>query len=186
MAKTPEERREYNRKYYEENRERVRAWNKKWREANREDVNAAARARRAANPEKHKEYDRKYRERHPDKIKAKTERRREQQQLAGRTRERVMRLRCFEHYGTTCACCGEAEEMFLTFDHVNNDGYAHRKIDRSGSNLCRWLIKQGFPEGFQVLCMNCNWGKYRNGGVCPHKGKGLDMILSKRRKPTIA
>jgi hypothetical protein len=29
--------------------------------------------------------------------------------------------------------------------------------------------KHGYPEGFQVLCMNCNWGRYRNGGVCPHE-----------------
>ena len=28
----------------------------------------------------------------------------------------------FDHYGWVCACCGEAEPLFLTIDHVNNDG----------------------------------------------------------------
>jgi hypothetical protein len=30
-------------------------------------------------------------------------------------------------------------------------------------------VKQGFPDGFQTLCFNCNVGKYKNGGVCPHQ-----------------
>jgi hypothetical protein len=29
-------------------------------------------------------------------------------------------------YGGKCVCCGEAEEAFLTLDHVNNDGKQHR------------------------------------------------------------
>jgi hypothetical protein len=44
------------------------------------------------------------------------------------------------------------------------------------------LCKNGFPKGFQTLCMNCNWGKYRNGGQCPHKGKSDDVIIRKRRR----
>ena len=28
---------------------------------------------------------------------------------------------------------------------------------------------QDFPEGFQILCFNCNAGKHRNGGRCPHE-----------------
>ena len=74
-------------------------------------------------------------------------------------------------YGKSCACCGEAQVLFLTIDHVNNDGAAHRsKIGNGSSNLYTWLIKNGFPERFQVLCSNCNLGKHLNGGVCPHVG----------------
>lgn len=79
----------------------------------------------------------------------------------------LLRKKILDVYGRQCECCGENMERFLTIDHVNNDGKEHRK---TYSNLYRWLIKNGFPrDGFQVLCMNCNWGKQMNGGVCPHK-----------------
>lgn len=25
-------------------------------------------------------------------------------------------------------------------------------------------------DRYQLLCFNCNCGRHRNGGVCPHKG----------------
>lgn len=35
--------------------------------------------------------------------------------------------------------------------------------------MYRWLKKQGFPKGdFRVMCFNCNLGRQRNGGECPH------------------
>ncbi|MDP9489573.1 MAG: hypothetical protein M3P28_05185 [Thermoproteota archaeon] len=39
---------------------------------------------------------------------------------------------------------------------------------RGNSALYRWLRDNKFPEGFQVLCMNCNWvkGYFK---YCPHK-----------------
>jgi len=77
-----------------------------------------------------------------------------------------------EAYGGRCACCGENEVLFLEVDHINNDGRAHRKvIGRSAKALVYWLINHGFPDGFQLLCSNCNQGKKRNGGTCPHKAK---------------
>jgi hypothetical protein len=30
-------------------------------------------------------------------------------------------------------------------------------------------VKHRFPAGFQVLCLNCNHGRFRNGGICPHQ-----------------
>lgn len=77
------------------------------------------------------------------------------------------------HYGSCCACCGEAEPKFLVVDHINNDGARHReeigqgarKIG-SGSVMHAWLVANDFPDGFQLLCANCNMAK-QNGG-CPH------------------
>ncbi len=82
---------------------------------------------------------------------------------------RELRHAAIMHYGGyRCRCCGETEPKFLTLDHVKNDGSAHRKIiGRSG--LLAWLKDHDYPEGFQVLCMNCNHGKALNGGVCPHQ-----------------
>jgi hypothetical protein len=80
------------------------------------------------------------------------------------------RLACLRHYSGDiphCACCGEAGLPFLCMDHINNDGAAHRKELRSNV-ITTWLVKNGFPDGFQVLCYNCNNGKRVNRGVCPH------------------
>lgn len=90
--------------------------------------------------------------------------------------------------GFKCACCGETEPRFLTIDHVFNDGAKHRReLDYvtkvgngkglSGAKTWKWLKDHNYPAGFQVLCMNCNFGKARNGGVCPHKSP----VLSENR-----
>lgn len=70
-------------------------------------------------------------------------------------------------YGGKCACCGEGHPAFLCVDHVNGGGNQHRKT--IGNVLYRWLAKNGYPEGFRVLCWNCNNGRDVNGGVCPHE-----------------
>jgi hypothetical protein len=81
--------------------------------------------------------------------------------------------------GYRCACCGETERMFLSIDHVNNDGAIHKRTHRlrTGEQMYRWLKRNNFPAGFQILCMNCQWGKRNNKGVCPHKpGQGVTTI----------
>jgi hypothetical protein len=58
---------------------------------------------------------------------------------------------------------------FLTVDHINNDGAEHRR--KIGAGICSlywWLKKNHFPDGFQILCYNCNGARARNNGVCPH------------------
>jgi hypothetical protein len=75
----------------------------------------------------------------------------------------------FEHYGNKCACCGEDNIKFLSIDHVNNDGYKERKGKGGSSDFIhRKIIKNNFPDTYQLLCFNCNLGKARNNGVCPH------------------
>ena len=70
------------------------------------------------------------------------------------------------HYGCKCACCGEQQEKFLEIDHVNNNGAEHRKTVK---DIVGWLIQNNFPDGFQLLCSNCNQAKARY-GKCPHQG----------------
>ena len=41
----------------------------------------------------------------------------------------------FQAYGGyQCACCGETEPMFLTIDHVGNDGADHRRVIANGGD----------------------------------------------------
>ena len=78
-----------------------------------------------------------------------------------------LRKQVVDHYGGVCACCGEGQHMFLAFDHVDNDGAVYRR-DTKGHCIVAWIIKNNYPDSIQVLCFNCNHGKYLNGGVCPH------------------
>lgn len=97
-----------------------------------------------------------------------------------------LRLQVIDHYsaGTRCCkCCGENELLFLTIDHINNDGALHRQVFgvKGGIPLFRFLIKNNFPEGFQILCWNCNYGKHLGGGVCPHQ-KAVSTTTTNKTK----
>lgn len=75
----------------------------------------------------------------------------------------------FAYYGSACNCCGESTPQFLTVDHIDNGGAEHRK-EVAAYRIYWWLVRNGFPGGYQILCWNCNLGKEINGGVCPHQG----------------
>jgi len=46
----------------------------------------------------------------------------------------------------------------LHLDHINNNGAEERR--QINDNLDSWLIANNFPEGYQVLCANCDWLKW--------------------------
>lgn len=81
-----------------------------------------------------------------------------------------IRLECLEHYSQGkphCACCGEAHIEFLGIDHISGGGSQARK-ERGHGNIYQWLKGRGYPDGYRVLCHNCNMsiGFY---GYCPHQ-----------------
>lgn len=92
-------------------------------------------------------------------------------------REEYHRLRAkiLAAYGPHCSCCGETEVLFLTIDHVNNDGKQHRVKHGNQANLYRSIVRAGFPSDYRILCFNCNSGRQLNGGRCPHKGGGITL-----------
>jgi len=74
-----------------------------------------------------------------------------------------------QHYSNgkpKCACCGEREPMFLTIDHIGC-GRGNPAPRKNGASWNEALVK-GLPEGYQVLCMNCNWSRGIH-GICPHQ-----------------
>lgn len=81
-----------------------------------------------------------------------------------------LRKLVLEHYGAYCHCpgCKVATFEFLAFDHVEGGGNKHhQELRQEGIGICNWLKKHNFPEGFQVLCHNCNMAKGFY-GQCPH------------------
>jgi hypothetical protein len=80
----------------------------------------------------------------------------------------ALRDKLLEIYGSKCACCGEANKAFLTLDHIRNDGKEDRAKEKHSAQVYRKAIKKPDRTVYQILCYNCNLGKGRNGGVCPH------------------
>ena len=82
-----------------------------------------------------------------------------------------LRLEVFTHYGKgilACVCCGEDTWEFLALDHMNNDGASQRREHGTGLRYFYWLKRNGWPEGLQILCYNCNCAKAYY-GICPHQ-----------------
>jgi hypothetical protein len=85
-----------------------------------------------------------------------------------RAYNRKRRLEVIARYGGSCACCGEDRMEFLAIDHIEGGGNRHRKEVGCGDAFYKWLRAQGLPEGYRVLCHNCNLalGFYKR---CPHQ-----------------
>lgn len=90
---------------------------------------------------------------------------RDEQLLAKTVRHAALRIEALTRYGGVCVCCGESEQIFLCIDHVDGGGNAHRREIGQGS-LYYWLRRNDWPEGYQVLCHNCNYATSHGG--CPH------------------
>lgn len=80
-----------------------------------------------------------------------------------------LRLEIINHYSkgkNCCNCCGENHLEFLAVDHIGGGGATHRKEVGVGK-VYAWIKRNNFPDGFQILCHNCNlsFGFY---GYCPH------------------
>jgi hypothetical protein len=85
--------------------------------------------------------------------------------LASKAKETRLRLKLevISHYSNgqnKCSFCGEKRIECLQIDHVNGQGNQHRTRVIQGRNFYTWLKQNNYPEGFQVLCANCNWYKY--------------------------
>lgn len=83
-----------------------------------------------------------------------------------------------------CECCGELHLEFLNLHHKHLNGTNHRKeINRYGSSFYQWIISNNYPEGFKVLCYNCNMciGFYSE---CYHKNQSIkakDQFIFNRK-----
>jgi len=88
-----------------------------------------------------------------------------------RAKNRELRLFVLSHYSPPtprCRCCGEFHIEFLHLHHKEGKGSQHRKEVGAGANFYKWIIRNDFPLGYEVLCANCDEseGHY---GYCPHK-----------------
>jgi len=134
-----------------------------------------------------KEYQRKWRKKNKDKVlkyyrdyrkKNREKRRRWNREWIDNNRDRynaskyIYRDKCkrdvLRHYSggeIRCAKCGIKDIDVLCLDHINNNGAEHRRVagiasrGSAGINTYEAIKRDGFPQGFQVLCANCNLKK---------------------------
>ena len=178
----PEESREYNRRWFREHKdeiyERRRERYHADEEVRRKNIDTATRWRKE-NPEKRRAwYENYWKERGEQINKEARERRENDPKYAEKQRQknkdstRRLKIEVMTHYGRgdpKCECCGENMIEFLTIDHPNNDGGKERaRLGKAGEKFYRHLKVNGYPEGYRVLCLNCNLaiGFY---GYCPHQ-----------------
>ena len=89
-----------------------------------------------------------------------------------RERRATLRAEFIHEYGGVCSCCGENTPVFLTLEHLDNDGKEHRdEVGHDPGQLLRDLKRRGWPKDkYTLMCFNCNRARWVL-GECPHKRK---------------
>jgi hypothetical protein len=150
-------------KYYQANKASIRARHDLYRQTHR--------LQRLA-------YGKAYRETHREEIRAKSKKyhidNRDRINTVWRLKNAQVRIEVLEHYGNKCACCGESTREFLAIDHIRGGGHRHLKTLKRAT-IYYWLKQNNYPDGFQILCHNCNCAKGFYGS-CPHKKIGNAML----------
>lgn len=81
-----------------------------------------------------------------------------------------LKIECLLEYGGLfCNCCQEKQLEFLSLDHKNGGGNKER-LERE-EHIYTYLRRNHYPDKkkYQVLYMNCQFGRKNNNGICPHK-----------------
>ena len=160
---------EYSKQYYQLNKERIKERTRVYAITHKEQCCKKTKEWAKKNPDKIKISQKRYEERNIEKIRARRKRyytaNREKILQRARPSSRLVNLKLktevLSFYGKgecKCCVCGMDNLDCLSLDHLNNNGYEHRKVLRSNS-IYKFVRKNGFPEGYQTLCMNCQWIK---------------------------
>jgi len=134
-----EKKREYYKKYKEENKEKIREQNKKWREENKDKI---------------REQNKKWREENKDKIAEYYELNKEKIRKQQREQHKEKRAICLEYLGGKCVKCGTIHN--LQFDHIKREGKKYEissRVNNKFDNLKEELDK------CQLLCAPCHLDK---------------------------
>ena len=76
----------------------------------------------------------------------------------------LLRQEVLTHYGNgelACVWCKFGDMRALSIDHLRGDGHYLRvsgKEPKAGA-FYKWLKDNSYPEGYQTLCMNCQFIK---------------------------
>lgn len=107
-----------------------------------------------------REYNLKYRHKNREKFNLRMK--------ESRWKRKLMLISKYSNNTNRCACCNEDNIEFLNIDHVFGGGNKQRKELGGTYGVIKYIINNNFPDGFRVLCYNCNCsiGSF---GYCPHE-----------------
>jgi hypothetical protein len=96
-------------------------------------------------------------------------------------REAILKkkIETLTYYGNNyCACvkCGYTGIHALSIDHIEGNGAQHRKEGTIKGRFYVWLSKQGYPKGYQTLCMNCQTEKRYASDIESHRKYSSGII----------
>ena len=180
---SPEERKrrkaKSDKKYHEKNKEKIAIYNKKYN--SKPEIIAREKNRK-------KQYHIKNREKIIARATLWNKQNKEQYNSRIRKNNKSQKYRVLTHYSKKqsnsdvpcCSCCGENEFLiFLTIDHVRGRKYSDDYINTTekkarnaitGKVMYDKLEKQNFPNGYRVLCWNCNSARDKQPDkICPHQ-----------------
>jgi len=90
----------------------------------------------------------------------------EEKMIKNRDRYWVIKQQVISFYSNNymkCSLCDIDDMDILSIDHIDGDGHSERiKLfgRRCGGDMYKHLIDNNFPDGYRVLCRNCNWKEY--------------------------
>jgi len=161
-----EQRKSYNAEYYKRNKSEINAQWKEYYKENKEKISNHQKEYNLVNKRKVAMRIRRYYEENQNKIIEI----RERHALMERQRNLEIKTEVCTHYGNgKCACvrCGFEDIRALSIDHINGCGAERRKRDLTGIQSYKKLRMNNYPDGYQTLCMNCQFikrienGEYR-------------------------
>lgn len=130
-------------------KEYMKKYNKEYHQKNREKLNAYSRKHYQENKDYYKKWNQEHREYY--------------QEFNKKLKNKIL-----THYGNgkpACVKCGFDNMKALSIDHIDGDGSKHRRKEnnKGGTAFYFYLKRNNFPQGYQTLCMNCQFIKsYEN------------------------
>lgn len=129
---------EYLKDYRQKHKEELRQWRKRYYPKYYRE-----------NRDKILEWSREYYQRH-----------RVQKGIYRKQHRQEIKIEVLTYYGNgklACIKCGFNNVDALSIDHINGNGGNHRNV--IGNSIYSWLRARNYPDGYQTLCMNCQYIK---------------------------
>jgi len=167
-----------------EYKKREKQWGRDWR-AKPENVKKEKERQSSTH---YKEIAKKRREIPEIKLKLKEREQRPEYRAKKRKDYEEIRLKVLHYYSKRlskseipcCNCCGlNSHILFLAIDHIagKHKMDSELRLVKLGysskiKKLAEWILRNGYPKGFQILCHSCNHAKgHSKNNKCPLKNK---------------
>jgi|SRR5215203_5774288 len=110
------------------------------------------------NKEKQYQYVKTWRNKNKDKIHIQLSEKLKGNHNSWRKKQRMWLL---ELLGNKCIRCGFMDSRALQLDHINDDGYADKKLMKHHHSILAYYYHnpEEAKQKLQIMCANCNWIK---------------------------